>query len=225
MEERTLEIQELFELFKKKIWVLIGVTFIITMLGVCYSLTMDTMYRARVKVYVGDSETIINSYTEDQMKYYSNFMNTFKEIIVIDDFLNETLEKNQIGLTADQVKSGLSFTSATNSPILEINYTSADQIQARDVLKALANEYTRQAESIMPNAKVQIVDSVKVFTIEPATLKVIMVAFAVGVIASIGLILVLDYLDDTIHKKQTLEKLLPVPVLGTLPHVDEKEGK
>ncbi len=225
MEERTLEIKDLFDVFRKRIWWLIGITFIITIFGVCYSLTMDTMYRARVKVYVGDSDTIINSYSEDQMKYYSNFMDTFKEIVFIDDFLNETLDMNQIDLTADQVKSGLSFTSSTNSPILEINYTSANKSEARAVLKALANEYTRQAESIMPNAKVQIVDSVKVFTIEPAIQTVIIVAFAVGVLVSIGVILGLDYLDDTVRKKESLEALLPIPVLGTLPHINEKGGK
>ena len=225
MEEKTLEIQELFELFKKKIWVLVGVTFIITMLGVFYALTMDTMYRARVKVYVGDSSNVMNTYTEEELKSYSSFMNTFKEIIVIDDFLTETLEAHQLDLTAGEVRTGLTFAQSDKSPILEINYTSLDKGQASQVLNALASEYATQAKDILPKVKVKVVDSVKVFTIEPAMKKVIVVALGIGIIASIGLILVLDYLDDTIRKKQTLEKLLSIPVLGMLPHVDEKEEK
>lgn len=225
MEERTLEIQELFELFKKKIWVFLGVTFIITMLGVFYALTMETSYRARVKVYVGDSSNVMNTYTEEELKSYLSFMNTFKEIIVIDDFLTETLEAHQIDLTAGEVRAGLTFAQSDKSPILEINYTSLDKGQASQVLNALASEYATQAKDILPKVKVKIVDSVKVFTIEPAMRKVIVVALGIGIIASIGLILVLDYLDDTIRKKQTLEKLLPIPVLGTLPRVNEKEGK
>lgn len=225
MEERTLEIQELFKLFKKKIWVLVVITMVTTLLGIFYATTMDTMYRARVKVYVGDSSNVMSTYTSEQMQSYSRFMSTFKEIIMIDDFLDETLSKNSLNLSASAVRGGLSFSSAENSPILEINYTSSDQIIARDVLKALTNEYSKQASNIMPNAQVQVIDNVKVFTIEPKKSKPIIVAVIVGVIASIGLILVLDYLDDTIRKKQALEKLLPVPVLGTLPHFDEKERK
>ena len=61
MEERTLEIQELFKLFKKKIWILIGATFVSTILGFFYASTIDTMYRARVKVYVGDSANFMST--------------------------------------------------------------------------------------------------------------------------------------------------------------------
>lgn len=225
MEERTLEIQELFELFKKKIWILVVITILTTLLGFLYASTLETMYRARVKVYVGDSSNVMSTYTDEEIKSYTSFMSTFKEIIMIDDFLDETLQKNHLELSSNTVRHGLSFVSTENSPILEINYTSADQIEARNVLKALTNEYSKQAETIMENVKVQIIDSVKVFTIEPDKAKVIMVGFAVGVIASIGLILVIDYLDDRVYKKESLERLLSVPVLGQLPHVDEKEKK
>ena len=34
---------------------------------------------------------------------------------------------------------------------------------------------------------------------------------------SIGLILILDYLDDTLKSKQELERVLPIPVLGDIP--------
>ncbi len=225
MEERTLEIREIFELLKKRMWVLIGITFLTTLLGAYYALQKDVMYRARVQVYVGDSANVINSYTETQMDYYSNFMNAFKEIIVIDDFLNETLQKNQIKLKANKVRDGLSFNSSNNSPILEINYTSNNKKQSRDVLKALADEYATQAKRIIPNTNVQVIDDVKIFTIERETTKMMVVGLTVGVVISISIILVWDYFDDTIRKKQTLEKLLPIPVLGTLPHVDEKGEK
>ena len=47
-------------------------------------------------------------------------------------------------------------------------------------------------------------------------------AFAAGIILSIGLILVLDYLDTRIISKKQLEKIVPVPVLGSIP-IEEKE--
>ena len=184
---------------------------------------MGTVYRSGVKVYIGNSENIINSYTEEQMKYYSGFVNTFREIIMIDDFLNETLEHHDLNLTAAQIKGGLGLTSAMNSPIIEISYMNPSKKQAKEVLTALTKEFTEQFKKIMPNANIQIVDSVKVVAIEPAKTKVIILSIVVGMIGSIGLVLVLDYLDDRIHNKENLEKLLPVPVLGQLPHLNAKE--
>lgn len=223
MEERTLEIKELFEVFRKRIWVMLVVTVLTTSLGVAYTYKMGTTYRSGVKVYMGNSENIINSYTEEQMKYYSGFVNTFREIIMIDDFLNETLEHHDLNLTAAQIKGGLGLTSATNSPIIEISYMSPSKRQAKEVLTALTKEFTEQVKKIMPNANVQIVDSVKVVAIEPAKTKIIILSIVVGMIGAIGLVLVLDYLDDRIHNKENLEKLLPVPVLGQLPHFSAKE--
>ena len=223
MEERTLEIKELFEVFKKRIWVVLVITILSSSLGVAYTYKMGTVYRSGVKVYIGNSENIINSYTEEQMKYYSGFVNTFREIIMIDDFLNETLEHHDLNLTAAQIKGGLGLTSATNSPIIEISYMSPSKKQAKEVLTALTKEFTEQVKKIMPNANVQIVDSVKVVAIEPAKTKVIILSIVIGMIGSIGLVLVLDYLDDRIHNKENLEKLLPVPVLGQLPHFSSKE--
>lgn len=223
MEERTLEIKELFEVFRKRIWIMIIITISCALLGLAYTFRMGTTYRAGVKVYIGNSENIINSYTEDQMKYYSGFVNTFREIIMIDDFLNETLEGHGLELTAGQIKGGLSLTAAANSPIIEMSYTGANKKQTKEVLTALTTEFTEQVKKIMPSANVQIVDSVKVLTIEPAKTKVIILSIAVGIIGSIGLVLLLDYLDDRIHNKEILEKTLPVPVLGQLPHFSAKE--
>lgn len=223
MEERTLEIKELFEVFRKRIWVMLVVTVLTTSLGVAYTYKMGTMYRSGVKVYIGDSENIINSYTEEQMKYYSGFVNTFREIIMIDDFLNETLKHHDLDLTAQQIKEGLNLSAAANSPIIEMSYTGPNKKQTKEVLTALTKEFTGQVKKIMPNANVQIVDSVKVVAIEPAKTKVIILSIVVGMIGSIGLVLVLDYLDDRIHNKENLEKLLPVPVLGQLPHFNAKE--
>lgn len=223
MEERTLEIKELFEVFRKRIWIIVIITILSALLGLAYTYRMGTMYRAGVKVYIGNSENIINSYTEEQMKYYSGFVNTFREIIMIDDFLNETLEEHDLKLTAEQIKGGLGLTAAANSPIIEMSYTGPNKKQTKEVLTALTTEFTEQVKKIMPSANVQIVDSVKVLTIEPAKTKVIILSIAVGIIGSIGLVLLLDYLDDRIHNKEILEKTLPVPVLGQLPHFSAKE--
>lgn len=224
MEDRTIDfnIRETVELFRKKIWMILAIIIAITSIGYYQSTKMTTSYRARVKVHVGDSSNLMMTYTSEQLAAYSNFIKTFREIIMIDDFLTETLMKHDIELTAGQVRSGLSFAQSESSPILEINYTTYSKDQASLVLNALAAEYATQARMILPGAKVQIIDSVKVFTIQPNSQRVIMMAFVGSVIVAVGMVFVLDYLDDTIRKKSTLEKLLPIPVLGQLPH--ESEG-
>ncbi len=224
MQDRTIEVKELFELFKKKFWIIIVITAIFTWRGYQSTTHMTTSYQSRVKVYIGDSSNVMTGYMSDNMYYYNDFISSFKEIIMIEDFLNETLEKYDLGLTAGQVGGGLTFTETEGySPILEITYRSYSEELAGKVLDVLTKEFAQQAQKIMPDVQVQVIDSVKVYPIVPNTKAPIRNGILIGIVLSVGLILVLDYLDDTIRKKEELEKLLSIPVLGQLPHTKERE--
>ena len=225
MQNRTIEIKELYELFKKKFWIIIVITAIFTVRGYQSASQLTTSYQARIKVYIGDSSNVMTGYMSNNVNYYNDFIASFKEIIMIEDFLNETLEKYDLGLTAGQVSGGLSFTQKQdNSPILEINYRSWSQELAGEVLEVLAKEFAQQAQRIIPDVQVQVIDSVKVYPIVPNQTAPIRNGILIGIVLSVGLILVLDYLDDTIRKKEELEKILSIPVLGELPHKKETKG-
>ena len=225
MQDRKIEIKELFELFKKKFWIIIVITAIFAVRGYQSASQLTTSYQARVKVYIGDSSNVMTGYMSDNVYYYNDFIASFKEIIMIEDFLNETLEKYDLGLTAGQVSGALSFTQKQEySPILEINYRSWSQELAGEVLDVLAKEFAQQAQKIMPDVQVQVIDSVKVYPIVPNKTAPIRNGILIGIVLSVGLILVLDYLDDTIRKKEELEKTLSIPVLGELPHTKEMKG-
>ena len=208
MQDRKIEIKELFELFKKKFWIIIVITAIFAAIGYQSASQLTTSYQARVKVYIGDSSNVMTGYMSDNVYYYNDFIASFKEIIMIEDFLNETLEKYDLGLTAGQVSGALSFTQKEGySPILEINYRSWSQELAGEVLDVLAKEFAQQAQKIMPDVQVQVIDSVKVYPIVPNQTAPIRNGILIGIVLSVGLILVLDYLDDTIRKKEELEKI------------------
>lgn len=225
MQHRMLDFKDLFELFLKKSWIIIVFTIIFTALGYRNASNLSTSYQSRVKVYIGDNSNIMAAYTSDKTLYYAAFIESFKEIIVIEDFLNETLEKYDLGLTAGQVSGALTFVQSESiTPILEIRYASWSQELAGQVLNVLVQELGQQAQKIMPDVNVQVVDSVKVYPIYPNKKKVVVTGAAVGFILSVGIILGLDFLDDTIRKKEQLERLIAVPVLGELPHTKGKEN-
>ena len=48
----------------------------------------------------------------------------------------------------------------------------------------------------------------------------IAIAFLLGLMVSVGLVFLIEYLDNTYKSKEQLEKELDIPVLGTIPDVD-----
>jgi capsular polysaccharide biosynthesis protein len=54
----------------------------------------------------------------------------------------------------------------------------------------------------------------------------ILIAFVAGLMASVGLVFLLEYLDNTVKSSEDIEKLLGIPVLGVIPNYQtNKQGK
>ena len=56
--------------------------------------------------------------------------------------------------------------------------------------------------------------------IKPQPLLNIAIALVVGLMAGVGLAFLLEYLDNTVKNEQDIEKLLGLPVLGTIAMID-----
>lgn len=224
MEERLInfEFEEVWYLFKKKFWIIIVVTAITTSLAVVKVSKLQPNYSATAKVFIGNGNDMLQVYSESELSYYSQFLTIFSEISKIDGFLDNTLKKNKIDKTSLEVASSLSFASSANTPIVNIYYSSYTDYQMAETLDAVCEVLIDKVKEIMPATNPTILSEAKVATIYPNKTKLPIMAFAAGIILSIGLILVLDYLDTRIISKKQLEKIVPVPVLGSIP-VLEKE--
>ncbi len=217
MEEKLINLDEILYLLKKRLWILVLVTGVISCLGMYKASLMTTTYQATAKTFVGRGDNLMDYYSQNEIKYYNEFMNTFNEIIRVDDFLNETLKKHKINKSSFEVKNSLGFSASENTPIFTVTYKTSERNGAEQVLTAVCEEFNEQAKTIIPDAKPRIIDSAKVYPIIPNKKKLVLMYFGAGVIFSLGIIFLLDYLDDTIKSNSRLEKVLPVPVLGNIP--------
>ena len=222
MEDRLFDFEEIFYLFKKKFWIIIVVTAITTSLAVVKVSKLQPSYSATAKIFMGNGNDMLQVYSESELSYYSQFITIFSEISKIDGFLDDTLKKHKIDKTSLEVASALSFSASANTPIVNIYYSSYTDYQMAETLDAVCEQLLDKVKEIMPETNPTILSEAKVATIYPNKTKLPIIAFAAGIILSIGLILVLDYLDTRIISKKQLEKIVPVPVLGSIP-VEEKK--
>lgn len=225
MEDRLFDFEELWYLFKRKFWIIIVVTALTTSLALFKVSKLQPSYRANAKVFIGNSSNMLNVYSKEELSYYSQFINIFSEISRIDGFLDDALRKNKIDKTSLEVASYLSFSSSENTPIVNIYYLSDKNEQMEETLNAVSDELIEKIKEIMPGANPTVLSEARVETIYPNKTKLPMIAFAAGIIISIGLILVLDYLDTRIMSKKQLENVIPVSVLGSIPMYEKEFRK
>lgn len=218
MEDKLFDFEELWYLFKRRFWIIIVISVLMTSLALYKVSKLKPSYSASAKVFMGNSNDMLDIYSQDELSYYSQFITIFSEISKIDGFLDDTLKKNKISKTSDQVKYAISYSVSTTAPIFTLNYTSSSTNEMEDILNAVCEKFEYEIKEIDSRVKVKILEEPTTYSSLPNKAKVILVAFAAGIIISIGIILFLDYIDDTIGKREELEKILPVPVLGDIPH-------
>lgn len=219
MGKGNLNIEELFYAIKKRIVFILIITFAFTMVGFFMAnKNLQVKYRATAKIFAGKIEEIQSTYSSKELSEHKELLDAYVDIINTDNFYNRVLSTYGIAKNASQVKGSVSFTQLKSAPILQISYTSTNQAEAMAIVTAIANEFSTEVQTFILNTHIKVIEEAKCATIMPDKMKVILIAFMGGLISSLGIVFILDYLDKTIRSKEELEKILNVPVLGEIPN-------
>ena len=124
--------------------------------------------------------------------------------------MNKVIKKGKLNMTSGQLMGGLSFTTAQNAPILTISYTGGDPEIAEKVVSTLSSEFEVGVKEIILNTYTKIIDSVKVIERLPSKSKVIFVGFMAGLLMGVGLVFIIDYLDNVLTTFSAISGSPPV---------------
>ena len=85
-------------------------------------------------------------------------------------------------------------------------------------MENLINEFIVLAEELVPNGNVRIIERVQFpkNPVAPNKMMNIAIGFLLGLMTSIGLVFLIEYLDNTFKNKDELERQLDIPVIGII---------
>ncbi len=223
MEEQAISLSEIFEAIRKRWIMIVAITLTATIIsGVISFFVIDPVYETSTKLFIGKEESDEAAYNTNDIQMYQKLLQTYAQAIKTKDLTGRAISALSYDLEAVDVVNALTVTPITDTQILQIKYQSKDQQEAVDVLKNITNEFITTSKELVSNGNVRIIEEVQFpeNAISPNKMKNIVMAFLLGFIVSIGLVLLLEYLDNTYKNKDQLEKELGIPVLGCIPDVE-----
>lgn len=224
MEEQVISISEIFEAIKKRWIIIVAITLTATIIsGIISFFVIDPVYEASTKVFVGKEENDNAAYNSSEINMYQQLLQTYAQAIKTKDLVNRAISGLKYdGLEARNVVESLTVNPISNTQILQIKYQSKDPNEAKDVLKSVTDEFIVTAKELVPNGNVRVIEEVELpqNPVSPNKKMNIAIAFLVGLMVSVGLVFLLEYLDNTYKNKDQLEKDLGIPVLGAIPDVE-----
>ena len=223
MEEQVISIYEIIDAVKKR-WKIIALcTLIATLLSGIFSFfIIAPTYEASTKVFIGKEESSVENYNYNDITMYQKLLKTYSELIKTKDLINRSITNSEYELDVEDVLNNVSVTTVADTQMIQIAYKSTSPNIAKNMLENITNEFITTAQELVPNGNVRVLETVELpeEPVAPNKKMNIAIAFILGMMVGLGIVFLLEYLDNTYKNKEQLEKDLDIPVLGVIPMSD-----
>lgn len=226
-DEMDINIYEAFKAIRKRWVMIVEIVLLCTIVTVIYSFFIaKPVYSTSTKLFIGKQlSDDSNTYDSNDVNMYQKLMETYAGFAESTDLIENAMNDAKLDLNVSYVKNCFQVTTSSEDQFLTFTYSSQKIDEGVKVLEAITNEFISESSQYIPNGNVQVVESPRYPSspISPNKVKNIAIAIVLGLFLGLGLALFLEYLDNTVKKKEEIESLLDVPVIGIVPESDEED--
>jgi len=167
------------------------------------------------------SEININTLTLNQ-----NLVRTYSELAKSRSVAEEVIKNNNLDFTPEELSSKIEV-NLGETEVLKITASDSNPEMAALIANAVAQALSRKVHKFLNIKNIQVLDPAVPSGI-PVNNNIflnVMLAGILGLIITIAIIFVREYLDDTIRNSDEVESYLKLPVLGLIPAVTLRAGR
>nr|WP_263325061.1 Wzz/FepE/Etk N-terminal domain-containing protein [Neobacillus sp. Marseille-Q6967] len=208
--EKEINIKRLFNIVKKRIWIVIVTTIISSTFAAIYSVYFTT------PLYESSSRIIVNAQPD--------LMNTLMVVIKEPTFLEHVINEEKLDRSPEELSQQITAGSIAGSSIVKISVVDTNPRIAANIADAVADVFKNEIPKILGFSDIRIFSKAKVIS-NPINLnheKKIVIGIMLGLIAGVGIIFLLDFLDNTVKSERSIEDLLGIPVIGNVSRINKK---
>lgn len=222
--EENLELVEYVKILKKR-WKLLLLIPILFLIGsvLLNNYLLSPVYRASITLIVGNSQ----SQTNAEIPYESILANqqlikTYSEIAKSRSVLKAVLDNLNLNISVEQLQKMVSVTPLNNTELVQVSVETDNPEMSSLIANGIGNAFSQKIWEIKKVDNVRIVDYALTphTPIRPNKPLNMIIAGSGGFFAVLGLILLLEYFDDTFKNSEDIERRLGLPVLGAIPKMN-----
>lgn len=213
---KDINIREFLEIIKRRFWIIILITILATAGGYLYSNSKNQNY---TPLYETSTRIII----ESDEGYMSTLMVMIKDPIIMENVKNEL----HLSQSPESIASQIEVSRIDESRVIMVSVKNQDPVIAANIANQTAKAFKSEAKKILDFKDVQLLSEAKPNNI-PINSKnkdrIVIIALVVGLVVGIGLVFLIDSLDESVEKENDVEKVLGVPVIGVISNMKSKKA-
>ncbi|WP_428909855.1 YveK family protein [Niallia sp. Krafla_26] len=225
--EETIHLKELLRTLKKRLGLIVMLTTLSVMVsGIMSYFVMTPIYQASTQLLVNKTQADPTVYNPGEVQTNLQLINSYNVIMKSPAILDKVIDELELDLTVAQLNEKMTVSSAEDSQVVNLTVEDPDPQMAAKIANVTAEVFQEEIVKLMNIDNVNILAQAKVednpSPVQPKPLLNIAIALVIGLMLGIGVAFLLEYLDNTIKSEQDIERLLQVPVLGSVATFDRK---
>ncbi|WP_243821138.1 YveK family protein [Bacillus thuringiensis] len=225
--EETISLKELFHILKKRLAMILVIAFGAAIVSAIISFFfMTPIYQSSTQILVNQKKQEGSAIQFNEVQTNIQLTNTYKVIIKSPVILDQVKEKLDLNITVQELNKKIEVANEKDSQVVALTAQDKDPKLARDIANTTAEVFQSEVAKIMSVDNVTVLSKAEVAEnqspIKPRPMLNVAIVFVIGLMASIGLAFLLEYLDNTVKKEEDVESLLGLPVLGIVARMDEE---
>jgi capsular polysaccharide biosynthesis protein len=222
-----MEIKEYINILKKRFLLILVITLLSTFTSAVFSyIIIKPNYKADISVIIGKKEDNQNvAYNYNDIMMYQKLVKTYSVMATSRRVVEDVKQTENLDLSIGEITGMISVAPKGDTQFLTITVKSESAETAKIIANQLAISLKEISKDILNEDNVHILDEALLPTAPdtPRPMLNIAIAFFLGIMVSIGLVFLIEYLDNTVKSQDDIEKLIGVPVIGIIPMVQEEE--
>lgn len=227
MQEETISLQDIFKVLKKRFKLIISITLGAMLIATIISFFILTpIYQGSTQILVTQTKQSDQQMIQTQdIQANLQLINTYNVIIKSPAILNTVIEELDLDTTHEKLTEDISVTNANDSQVVDITVENEDPYLAVEIANTIASVFQDKVPTLMNADNVNILSpafvSEDIKPVKPSKKLNIAIAMVIGLMISVGLAFLLEYLDTTMKTEQDVEDLLGLPILGLVSPIPE----
>ncbi|EJS75283.1 capsular biosynthesis protein [Bacillus cereus] len=225
--EETISLKDLFHILRKRLAMILSITFGVAIMSAIISyFFMTPIYQSSTQLLVNQKKQQGAAFQAGEIQTNIQLTNTYKVIIKSPVILEEVKNALNLNLSIQDLNNKVDVINSKDSQVIAITVQDKNPQVARDIANTTAEVFKKEIAKIMTVDNVTILSKAEVMEnegpVKPVPALNIAIAAIIGMLLSIGLTFILEFLDNTVKKEEDVESLLGLPVLGVVARMDEE---
>ncbi|WP_054028504.1 YveK family protein [Bacillus sp. FJAT-28004] len=208
---KEINLKSLYLTVKKRLWIVVLITILFTFVAGLFNSRPETpMYLSSTRIIVAAS---------------SDMMGTVRVLVREPIVLNKVIEKLGLNLSAAALRSQIRVDSVDGSLVTVVSVVDSDPRLAAEIANTAVETYRQVASEVLGITSIRLLTTAEEnpFPINEKSNRIVYIAFLLGMILSVGLVFLLDSLDDSIKSEREVEELLGLTMLGQVNKIKRKD--